>query len=132
MKVHYKLALVLLAGAALGAAATQALHAQAKPPVYAVIDISEITDPEGYKEISGRSDAAAAQVFRDLGGRYLARNGQITAVDGTPPNRFVITAFDSAEKAQAWTKLPAQQQVTAVRTKTTKSRVFLVEGQPPQ
>src|SRR5947209_7499811 len=39
--------LAMLAGAALGAAAVNGLHAQGRPPgSYAVIDISEITDPE--------------------------------------------------------------------------------------
>jgi uncharacterized protein (DUF1330 family) len=128
MKTNFKLTLTLLAGAALGAAAIQALHAQAKPPVYAVVDISEITDPEGYKAIGQRSNEAGAAVFKELGGRYLARTDKITALDGTAPKRFVIIAFDSTEKAQAWNNSPAQKEVNALRTKTTKSRSFIVEG----
>ena len=128
MKANLKLTLTLLAGAALGAAAIQALHAQAKPPVYAVVDISEITDPEGYKAIGQRSNEAGAAVFKELGGRYLARTDKITALDGTAPKRFVIIAFDSTEKAQAWNNSPAQKEVNALRTKTTKSRSFIVEG----
>ena len=128
MKTNCKLTLTLLAGAALGAAAIQALHAQAKPPVYAVVDISEITDPEGYKAIGQRSNEAGAAVFKELGGRYLARTDKITALDGTAPKRFVIIAFDSTEKAQAWNNSPAQKEVNALRTKTTKSRSFIVEG----
>jgi hypothetical protein len=45
----------MLAGAALGAAAIQGLHAQAKPPVYTVSEI-QITDLDPYlKEFSARS-----------------------------------------------------------------------------
>jgi uncharacterized protein (DUF1330 family) len=62
------------------------------------------------------------------GGRYITRTDKITALDGTPPKRFVVIAFDGAEKAQAWNNSPAQKHVNAVRVKTTKSRVFLVEG----
>ena len=43
-----KLALAVLAGAALGAGATQMLHAQAKPPAYLVTDIT-VTDDAKFK-----------------------------------------------------------------------------------
>ena len=128
MNSTYKMTLAVLAGAALGAAAIQALHAQAKPPVYAVVDISEVTDPEGFKAIGQRSNAAATAVFKDLGGRYITRTDKITALDGTAPKRFIIIAFDSAEKAEAWNNSAGQKEVTAIRVKTTKSRSFIVEG----
>ncbi len=38
MKMHHVIGLSMLAGIALGAAAMQGLHAQAKPPVYTVAD----------------------------------------------------------------------------------------------
>ena len=66
--------------------------------------------------------------MKDFGGHFLARTESITALDGTPPKRFVINAFDSTEKAQAWYNSPEQKQVNEIRTKTTKSRVFMVEG----
>jgi uncharacterized protein (DUF1330 family) len=128
VKTQYTVALALLAGVGLGGAAIQGLHAQAKPPVYAVVDISEITDPEGFKALGQRSNEAATAVFKELGGRYIARTDKITALDGTAPKRFVVIAFDSAEKAQAWNNSPAQKEVNAIRVKTTKSRVFIVEG----
>jgi uncharacterized protein (DUF1330 family) len=128
MKSNYKLAITLVAGIAIGGAAVQGLHAQAKPPGLVVVDISDITDAEGFKAIGQRSNEAAAAVFKELGGRYLARTSNITAVDGTPPKRFVIIVFDSVEKAKAWNDVAGQKEVTAVRMKTTKSRSFIVEG----
>jgi hypothetical protein len=54
MKSRYAVALSLLAGTALGAAAVQGLHAQAKPPVYYVAEI-DITDLDGWtKDYSPR------------------------------------------------------------------------------
>ena len=44
MKSNYKLAITLVAGIAIGGAAVQGLHAQAKPPGLVVVDISDITD----------------------------------------------------------------------------------------
>jgi len=125
------LGLAMLAGGAIGAAAVNGLSAQGKPPgAYAVVDISEITDPEGFKALGQRTNEAAAANFKDLGGRYIVRTDKITALDGAAPKRFVVIAFDSAEKAQAWNNSPAQKDVNAIRTKTTKSRVFIVEGMP--
>jgi hypothetical protein len=39
MNRHIALGLAMVAGAALGAAAVQGLHAQAKPPIYLVTEI---------------------------------------------------------------------------------------------
>jgi uncharacterized protein (DUF1330 family) len=128
MKLNLTLVTTLLVGAALGAATIQALHAQAKPPVYVVVDIEEITDAAGYAAIGGRSAEAAAAVSKEAGGRHLARTDKITALDGNAPKRAVLIAFDSKEKAQAWYNSAAQKEVTAIRTKTTKSRAFVVEG----
>jgi len=58
----------------------------------------------------------------------LARTDKITALDGNAPKLSVIIAFDSKKKAQAWYNSAAQKEVTAIRTKTTKSRAFIVEG----
>lgn len=128
MKVNRLTVTTLLVGAALGAAAIQTLHAQAKPPVYVVIEFDQITDPAGYAALGGRSNEAAAASQKATGGRYLARTSNITALDGNAPKRSVIIAFDSMEKAQSWYNSAAQKEVTAIRNKTTKSRVFVVEG----
>ena len=128
MKAVYVAGLSMVAGAVLGATAIQGLHAQAKPPVYAVIEFDEITDPVGYAAIGGRSNEAAAAVFKNFGGRFLARTDNIKGLDGIPPKRLAIAAFDSAEKLQAWYNSPEQKKVTDIRMKTTKSRVFIAEG----
>jgi uncharacterized protein (DUF1330 family) len=128
MKTHHAAGLAMLAGIAVGAIAVQGLNAQTKPPVYVVVDFSEITDPEGYKALSGRSNAASAQLFAEFGGQYLSRTENITALDGTPPKRFIMNRFDSVEKAKGWYNSPEQKKVSEIRNKTTKSRVFIVEG----
>ena len=128
MKANYKLALTLLTGAALGAAAIQGLRAQAKPPSYVVIDISEVTDVEAYKAVSQRSPAVVAADLQEFGGRFIANTGKITAVDGIAPRRIVVIAFENTEKAQTWVNSKNKKEVDAIRTKTTKSRSFIIEG----
>jgi uncharacterized protein (DUF1330 family) len=126
MKTHYTVALAMLAGVAVGAVAVQGLHAQAKPPTYVVVDISKVTDPEGFKALGPKAGPAMAA----FGGKYVIRTENITAVDGTPPNRFVVIGFDSLEKAKAFWASPAQKEVDAIRMKTLQSRVFYAEGMP--
>jgi uncharacterized protein (DUF1330 family) len=127
MKTHYTVAVAMLAGLGLGAVAVEGLHAQAKPPTYAVVDISSITDPEGFKAIFPKTSPESLAAF---GGKYIIRTQNFTAQDGTVPTRFVVIAFDSLEKAKAWNASTNQQEVNAIRAKTTKSRAFFVEGVP--
>ena len=62
------------------------------------------------------------------GGHYIIRTDKITNLDGTPPSRFVVIAFDSVQQAQAWNKSAAQQEVENLRKQSTNSREFIVEG----
>ena len=126
MKARHVIGLSMLAGVALGAAAIQAVYAQAKTPVYAVIEITTITDPEGYDAI--RKVPNANMPIRAQGGHYIASSEKITVLDGPAPKRFAIIAFDSEEKAQAWYNSPEQNKVNDIRRKTTNSRLFIVEG----
>jgi hypothetical protein len=53
MKSYIGVSLAMLAGAALGATAVNGLHAQTKPGAYAVVDISEVTNPDLFKARNG-------------------------------------------------------------------------------
>jgi uncharacterized protein (DUF1330 family) len=128
MQVNTKIGLTLLVGVAIGAVAVEVLHAQATPPSYVVTDIAEISDPEGFKVVSQRPQAEAAARVQQAGGRYITRTDKITALDGAPPKRMIIIAFDSLEKAQAFNNSQGQKEINAIRTKTTKSRSFIVQG----
>ena len=60
MKTQHIVALSMLAGFGMGAVAITGLNAQGKPGAYAVIDISEITDPEAFKQVGPKAGASAA------------------------------------------------------------------------
>jgi uncharacterized protein (DUF1330 family) len=124
MNQRIALGLAMLAGVAIGATAIQGLHAQTKPPVYAVIPILKITDADTFKQIAPKADAAMPA----SGGHYVIRSDKITPLDGTPPQRLVIIAFDSMEQAQAWHNSAAQKEVDALRGKSTNSLSYLIEG----
>ena len=72
--------------------------------------------------------AAATAAF---GGKNGAVTENIVALDGTPPKRFVIISFDSIDKAKAWYNSPAQEEINAIRKRSTNSRGFIVDGTLP-
>src|ERR1700694_4104030 len=98
MNTKYKMALAMLASAALGAAAVHGLHAQAKPPVYLVSEI-DVTNVDAYtKEYVPLARAA----IKKTGGKLLAASQNVTSLEGAPQkSRVTINVYDSLEKAQA-------------------------------
>ena len=126
MKARYGMVGLMLAALAAGATAIGNLHAQTKPPAaYVVIDISEMKDVDAYiKAVS----AAEPNATISAGGRFVVRSNAPVALDGTAPNRFVVIAFESAERAKAWYSTEAIKKINAVRMKVSTSRAFMVEG----
>jgi uncharacterized protein (DUF1330 family) len=125
MNQRIALSLAMLAGVAIGAAAVNGLNAQTKAPgAYAVVDLSEINNPDLFKTLLPKAEPASAA----FGGKFIIRTENIVGLDGTPPKRFVVIAFDSIDKAKAWDASPAQKEITDIRQRSTKSRQFIVDG----
>lgn len=128
MNRYIKPALGMLTCAALGAAVVNGLHAQGKGPgAYAIVDISSINNADVFKTLLPKTAAATAA----FGGHNVAATENIVALDGTAPKRFIIIAFDSVDKAKAWYKSSAQEEINAIRAKSTNSRSFIVDGTLP-
>jgi uncharacterized protein (DUF1330 family) len=125
MKTRYTIALSIWAGVAIGAAAVQALHAQAKPPAYVVAEI-DVMNLEPYDK---EYVPPAAKAVTDGGGRYIVRGGRTVAFYGEPPKpRIAVMAFESMEKAQAAFNSSAYKEAKKVGDKYAKFRVYAVEG----
>ena len=123
MKTRYVTLLSLLAGAAIGALSVGGLYAQTKSPgAYVIVDISQVNNPDGFKQLFPKAPPAVAA----FDGQFLTRTEKITALDGTPPKRFVIIGFESVDKAKAWDASAAQKEVNDIRMKNTNSRSFIV------
>jgi uncharacterized protein (DUF1330 family) len=132
MKTYQTLALAMLAGCGFGAAAVQGLHAQAKPPIYYVVEV-DATDPEAYaKEFAPQAQA----IIKAAGGRFLAIGGAgatgakaVTKIEGEPPKRVVVMVWDTAEQIHAWWANPEYAALRKVVDRYAKFRSFAVEGQ---
>ena len=124
MKTKRAVALSILAGIAIGGAAIQTLHAQAKPPVY-MIAINEVSNQEGYtKEYL----PSAQKSIKDHGGVYVAA-GPGTQVAGNLPNgRVVILRWESMEELQKWRNSPEYQAALKLGQKYAKYNIIAVNG----
>ncbi len=127
MKTRYAVALSLLAGVALGAAAVQGLHAQAKPPVYLVSEI-DVTNVDAYtKEYVPLARAA----IKKSGGKLLAASQNVASLEGAPQkSRVTINVFDSLQQAQASRTSAEYREARKIGDKYAKFRAFVVEGLP--
>ena len=127
MNRYFTLGLTAVTSASLGAIAVQTLKAQAKAPAYVVIDVADMIDAEGFKVVTSSAATSPARLAA-LGGHYVIRTEETTALDGTPSKRFVLLSFDNKEKARTWYDAPDIKEINAIRSKTTRSRAFIVEG----
>jgi uncharacterized protein (DUF1330 family) len=125
MKTQHTVALTLSLGAAIGALAVQALHAQSKPPVYYVAQI-EVTDQAAYeREFVPRTNAQV----QASGGRFLVQGGRVTALAGNPPpSRIVIQQWASMETLTSWYNSDEQKKNREIQAKYGKIQSFAVEG----
>jgi uncharacterized protein (DUF1330 family) len=124
MKVQWIVALSMLVGIALGAAAIQTLHAQAKPPVY-MIAINEVSNQEGYTK---EYVPPAQKSVKDHGGVYVAA-GPGTQVTGNLPNGpVVILRWESMEALQSWRNSPEFQAALKIGEKYAKYNIIAVDG----
>jgi uncharacterized protein (DUF1330 family) len=111
MNTNYKIALAVVSGAALGAAAMQGLHAQATPKAYSIGEV-ELLDTSGQADFLAKVRpmiaAAHGRSLRTLGGR-------VVSIEGSPPAHAAIVEWDSLDdavafyKSQAWTDLAPQR-----------------------
>jgi uncharacterized protein (DUF1330 family) len=124
MKTRLTVAVSMLAGAALGGAAMQALHAQAKPPVY-MIAINEVADPNGY---ATEYVPPAQKSVKDHGGEYIAAGPGTQVVGNLPRGPVVILRWDSMEALQAWHNSPDCQATLKVGEKYAKFNIVAVNG----
>ena len=126
MKANHKIVLAVVAGAALGAAAVQGLHAQAKPKAY-IVSETEVIDPAAQAAYTPQAQAVA----RAAGGRPggVPAGGKIVGLVGEPPKRFAVSEWESLEKAQAFYNSAERKALTPQREKALKViRQFIVEG----
>ena len=85
----------------------------------------EVTDGDRYQEYVKATPAILAR----YGGRFIARGGQITTLEGPlETRRVVLIEFPSAEQAQAWYHSQEYQDVKKLRQGTATASIITIDG----
>jgi uncharacterized protein (DUF1330 family) len=114
MKTRFTVAVSMLAGAVLGGAAIQALHAQAKPPVY-MIAINQVRNPDGYAK---EYVPPAQKSVKDYGGEYIAAGPGMQVEGNLPDGAVIILRWESVEALQRWRNSPEFQAALKIGERT--------------
>lgn len=121
-----KVALVFVAGCALGAGAIQALQAQGmKKPAYVVAAV-EVTDAAAYQAYAAKS----AGTLKPYHARFLVRGKPESKEGSAPQGSIVIVAFDSLEDAERWYSTAPYSELIPERQRAAKTQLYIVEGLP--
>jgi uncharacterized protein (DUF1330 family) len=115
----------MIAGAALGGAAIQGLHAQAKLKAYSVgeIEVTDASAQPGYvPPVRKAIENSHGRSLRTLNGRVVSIEG------GAPPKNVAIVEWDSLDDAVAFYKSKAWTDLAPQRDKSQKTiRRYVVE-----
>jgi uncharacterized protein (DUF1330 family) len=126
MNLNFKIVLAVVAGAALGAAAIQGLHAQAKLKAYTVAELETLdaaAQATYVPAVLAAQKAVGGHPFNTGGGKMIAMEG------AAAPKRVAITEWDSLEQAQAFYNSAAWKNLAPQRDKATKTiRRYTVEA----
>jgi uncharacterized protein (DUF1330 family) len=84
-----------------------------------------VNDPEVYAAYRQAVSANLAAA----GGTHLVRGGAVEVLEGDwRPNRKFVVRFDSAEDARQWWNSPDHTELKAMRQRSAKTNMILVEG----
>lgn len=117
-----------IAGIVIGIIAAEALHAQAKPPIY-MVAINEVSNQDGY---SKEYLPDAQKAIKDHGGVYVAAGPTQQVVGGLPSGRGVILKWDSMDALLKWRNSPEYQAALKKGEKFAKYNIIAIPGVQPK
>lgn len=125
MHTKSKIMIAVVVGVAIGAAATQGLHAQAKLKAYSISQ-NVITDDTA---VAKYLPAVRKTIADNHGKSLLTLRGRVVPIEGAaPPSNVGIVEWDSVDDALAFFKSPAWKAFDAERDKAQKTTTrFVVE-----
>ncbi len=85
----------------------------------------DVTDPEQYKAYT----AVTPEVVAKGGGRFVARGGEVTTLEGPEESRrVVVVEFDSVEHAKAFYESDEYQAAKRLRDGAATGEFIVVDG----
>jgi len=124
MKTRTSIALAVIAGFGLGAVSIHTLYAQAKPPVFTVVE-NDVSDVDGYNK---QYVPIAQKLLREKGAKILVGTNNVVAFEGKSAKRLAVHQWESMEKAKAWHDSKEYKENRKVGNKYAKFRILAAEG----
>jgi uncharacterized protein (DUF1330 family) len=91
---------------------------------YVIVEV-DVTDPEQY----ARYRQAVPASLDAHGGRFLARGGETSSLEGDwQPKRIVVIEFDDLEAAKRWYDSPEYREARDIRAGAATLRMIAVAG----
>ena len=91
---------------------------------YIIVDV-EIHDPVQYEDYKKLTPISLAKYQ----GKFIVRGGKTESLEGGwDPQRIVVLEFPNAELAKGWWASEEYAPAKALRHRTAKSKMILVEG----
>ena len=90
-----------------------------------IVTIEEIHDQEMYADYISQ----VVKIIRAHEGEYIARSNKLIPFSSDTPERCIIIAFDSIEKARACFLSKEYNNIKHLRENSTKSRAFFIENE---
>ena len=91
---------------------------------YVVADV-EITDPQMFSRYREQLPATVEQ----YGGRFTIRSGRHEVLEGDwRPHRLIVVEFPDLSRAQAWYHSAEYAPLIALREKSARTNLVIVEG----
>lgn len=126
MKARTSIALAVVGGFALGAVGIHALHAQSKPPAFAVIE-TDVKDNDKYvKEYAPKAQA----LTRQKGGKVLAASSSVVTLEGAAAKRVAIVQFANMDQLKAWHGSPEFKENRKHGDQLARFRILAIDGVP--
>ncbi len=126
MNTRWKLVPATLVGISIGLA-IHGQQAKTAPGYFvAEVDVHDLATMQKY-------GAKVPDTLAPFNHQYLVRSSKIQPLEGDPPKGgIVVIQFDSAQKAREWYDSAAYAAIRPLRQASSTSRIYIVEGLPPQ
>ena len=91
---------------------------------YVIAEV-EVTDPEAFEQY--RREVPAT--LTPFGGRFIVRGGAVETLEGDwQPKRLVVLEFPGRAAAQAWWSSQAYAAPKALRQRSARTQLLVVDG----
>jgi uncharacterized protein (DUF1330 family) len=93
-------------------------------PAYLIVQL-EVTDAAGYDDYKKMVPSS----LEAYGGKFVVRGGACETLEGAwQPKRLVVLEFPSVAVAKRWWSSPEYREAKALRQRTAKTEMIVVEG----